>query len=275
MKKILKFLGIIIGLIIVLVLSVVIGKNIVAKKINPNVTNANISTNTVSNTTKETENLNTVNDNNIATKLDDSKEIIYEKSVKEINEVYDKENNYSFEDKIRLPFVNIDSEDAENTNAKLQEKYNTAVNSFEREEYGFSFTKMDYEEHIVEDKYVSLSILEKPIHVPGGDFLEYYTFYNFDLQDSGKKLLKRDIIEKFNITSTELEEKVKEALQKHYNEYEYAEEDFGTLEEFMSNSKYHFENLQLLITGEKSLDVYFEFPIGPEGVRTGCMSIDI
>lgn len=275
MKKILKFLGIIIGIVILLILSIVIGKNVVARKINPNAANTNISTNVASNTAKETENLNTTEDNNIATKIDDSKEMVYEKSVKEINEVYDKENNYSFEDKIRLPYINIDSEDVEKANSKLQEKYNTAVNSFQREEYGFSFTRMDYEEHIVDDKYVSLSVCEMPVHVPGGDFLEYYTLYNFDLQDGGKKLLKRDIIEKMGITTTELEEKVKQALQKNYNEYEDAQEDLGTLEEYMSNSKYHFENLQLLITGEKSLDVYFEFPVGPEGVKTGYMSIDI
>ena len=114
-----------------------------------------------------------------------------------------------------------------------------------------------------------------PVHVPGGDFLEEYTLYNFDIQDGGKKLTKREVIEKFNLTPDKLEEKVKEALKKNYYEYDYADEDFGTFDEYMSNSKYHFENLQVLITGEKTLDVYFEFPIGPEGIRTGALSIDV
>lgn len=275
MKKFFKVIGLIIGMIVLLVVSVIVGKNVVASKFNSNSTNTNSSTNIITNTPKEAENLNTAKDNNIATKLESTKEFIYEKSVKEINETYDKENGYTFEDKIRLPFINIDSEDVERTNSKLQEKYNTAVNSFKREEYGFSFTRMDYEEHIIDDKYVSLSVCEMPVHVPGGDFLEYYTLYNFDLQAGGKKLSKREIIDKFDITPNQLEEKVKEALTKDYNEYEYAEEDFGTLEQFMSNSKYHFENLQLLITGEKTLDVYLEFPVGPEGVRTGVLSIEL
>lgn len=273
MKKILKVSGIIIGIIVVLCLSIFIGKNVVATKIKPNKTNT--STNDKENKVNGVDDTTIDEENNIAKKIDDSKDFVYEKSVKEINETYDKEYGYTFEDKIRLPFINIDSEDVEKVNSKLQEKYNTAANSLVKEEYGFSFTRIDYEEHIVDDKFVSLSVCEIPVHVPGGDFLEYYTLYNFDLQDGGKKLSKREIIEKFNITPNELEEKVKESLTKNYNEYEGADIEFGSFEEYMSNSKYHFENLQLLITGEKSLDVYFEFPIGPEGVRTGRLSIDV
>lgn len=275
MKKFLKVLGIIIGIMVLLCLSVVIGKNVVATKIKPNKTNTSTNINVKANKVNEIDDSTIDEEDNIAKKIDDSKDLVYEKSVKEINETYDEEYGYTFEDKIRLPFINIDSEDVERANSKLQEKYNTAVNSLVKEEYGFSFTRMDYEEYIVDDKFVSLSVCEMPVHVPGGDFLEYYTLYNFDLQDGGKKLSKREIIEKFNITPNELEEKVKEALTKNYNEYESADEEFGTFEEYMSNSKYHFENLQLLIIGEKSLDVYFEFPVGPEGVRTGSISIDV
>lgn len=274
MKKFLKVIGVIIGAIVLLCLSVIIGKNVIADRFKPN-TSTNSNSNIVSNVVKQPEDLNITKEDKDVIKLDESKELIYEKSVKEINETYDKENGYTFEDKIRLPFINIDSEDAEKTNSKLQEKYNTAVNSLVKEEYGFSFTRMDYEEHIIKDKFVSLIVCEMPVHVPGGDFLEYYTLYNFDLQDGGKKLTKREIIEKFNLTPNELEEKVKEALKKNYDEYDYADEDFGTFDEYISNSKYHFENLQLLITGEKNLDVYFEFPIGPEGIRMGSLSIEI
>ncbi len=275
MKKVSKVLGIIIGIIILLCLSVIIGKNVVASKFKPNSTNTTNNTNVASNEVNNEENLNTAEESKVVEKIDPSKAFIYEKSIKEISETYDKENNYTFEDKIRLPFINIDSEDAERANAKLQEKYNTAVNSFKREEYGFSFTRMDYEEYIVDEKYVSLSVCEMPVHVPGGDFLENPTFYNFDLQDGGKKLSKREIIEKFNITPNELEEKVKEALTKNYNDYDFPEEEFGSLEQFISNSKYHFENLQVLIIDEKTLDVYLEFPVGPEGIRIGRLSINI
>lgn len=275
MKKLLKIVGIFIALVIVGCLSVVIGKNVVASKIKPNTANVSTNTNVAIPKTNEIDNSVTDEENKSAKKVDDTKDFVYEKEVKEINETYDKENNYTFEDKIRLPYININSEDAERTNSKLQEKYNSAKNSMKKEEYGFNFTRMDYEEHIVPDKYIGLSVCEMPVHVPGGDFLEDYTLYNFDIQDGGKKLTKREVIEKFNLTPNELEEKVKEALKKNYYEYDYADEDFGTFDEYMSNSKYHFENLQVLITSEKTLDVYFEFPIGPEGIRTGVLSIDV
>lgn len=274
MKKFFKIIGIILGLIIIVYLSVIIGKNVIANKIKPN------KVNTAADKTITTPVVNEVDDStteedNVAKKVDDSKDFVYEKEVKEINETYDKENNYTFEDKIRLPYININSEDAERANNKLQQNFNSAKNSIQKDEYGFNFTRMDYEEHIVYDKYIGLSVCEMPVHVPGGDFLEYYTLYNFDIQDGGKKLTKREVIEKFNLTPNELEEKVKEALKKNYYEYDYPDEDFGTFDEYMSNSKYHFENLQVLITGEKTLDVYFEFPIGPEGIRTGVLSIDV
>lgn len=272
MKKFLKIIGVILGLIIVIYLSVVIGKNVVASKIKSNT--ANTSTNVAIPKTNEIDNSVIDEEDKSAKKVDDAKDYVYEKEVKEINETYDKENNYTFEDKIRLPYININSEDAERTNSKLQEKYNSAKNSMRKEEYGFNFTRMDYEEHIVSDKYIGLSVCEMPVHVPGGDFLEEYTLYNFDLQDGGKKLTKREVIEKFNLTPNELEEKVKEALKKNYDEYDYAVEEFGTFDVYMSNSKYYFENLQVLITGEKTLDVYVEFPVGPEGVRMGVLSID-
>lgn len=275
MKKFLKVLGVIVGLLVLLCLSVVIGKNVVASKIKPETANTAKTANVVENKVNNETSTNTVEESTVAEKIDPSKAVIYEKSVKEINETYDPEYNYTFEDKIRLPFINIDSEYAERANNKLQEKYNIAANSLTRQDYGFYFTRMDYEEHIVGDKYASLSICEMPVNVPGGDFVEEFTLYNFDLQDGGKKLTKREIIEKFGITPNELEEKVKETLQKFYIEYEYSDEVYDSLEQFMSNSKYHFENLQVLITGENSLDVYLEYPIGPEGVRMGYVSIEV
>lgn len=275
MKKFLKIIGIILGLIVIVYLSVVIGKNVVASKFKPNVTNTAADKTITTPAVNEVDNSITDKEDNIAKKVDDSKDFVYEKEVKEINETYDKENNYTFADEIRLPYINIDSDEVERINSKLQEKFNSAKNSMQKEEYGFNFNRMDYEEHIVADKYIGLSITEMLVHVPGGDFVEDFTLYNFDLQDGGKKLTKREVIEKFNLTPNELEDKVKDALKKNYDEYDTANEELGSFDEYMSNSKYHFENLQVLITGEKTLDIYLEYPVGPEGVRMGILSVDV
>lgn len=262
MKKFLKIVFLIIIAIIILCLSFVISKNAFSSNSNEK-TNTGITQNSVhKNSTK----------NNIAKKIDDSKDYIYEKDSKLIKENLGSEE---YEDSIRLPFINIDSSDAKKTNEELQNRFNVFSNSLEKDDYGFSYTRMDYEEHIIDNKYVSLSILRMPIFVPGGDFLEFYTIYNFDLENSGKLLSRNDIIKKFNITESELEAKIKEELISMYNEYDFAEMDFGTLDEYLSNSKYEFSSIELLITGKNTLDVYCEYPVGPEGVRMGVISLKI
>lgn len=262
MKQFFKIVLLIILAIIILCLSFVISKNAFSnnykEKVNTGITENSIDKNRIK--------------NNIAKKIDDSKDYIYEKDSKLIKEKVDSED---YEDNIRLPFINIDSSDAKKTNEELQNRFNVFSNSLEKDDYGFNYTKMDYEEHIINNKYVSLSVLRMPIFVPGGDFLEYYTIYNFDLENSGKLLSRNDIIKKFNITESELESKIKDELISMYNEYDFPEMDLGTLDEYLSNSKYEFSSIELLITGENTLDVYCEYPIGPEGVRMGVVSIKI
>lgn len=222
----------------------------------------------------ENDNVITVkNDPKTIDKIDNLKPYIYEKEKTEINEEY-YENN-TFEDTIRLPFINIKSEDATKVNEELKEKYDEASKSLEKEnDFGFSYTSMDYECKVISGKYAAISVLQMPVYVPGGDFLENYYIYNFDLEN-GKLLTTKDILSKFNMDENAFEEKLKEELIKRYNDYEWAEEDFGTLEEYLKNSKYDSEDIEILINNQNSLKVYCEFPVGPEGIRIGILEIEI
>lgn len=206
-------------------------------------------------------------------KVDNTKSYIFRKEQKEIKEVYYDDN--VFEDKINLPFVNINSEDATKVNTELKNRYDEATNSLVKDnDSGFSFTSMDYESKIISGKYASLMVLQMPVYVPGGDFEEYYSIYNFDLEN-GKLLSKKEIIDRFNLTEEMLEQKLKDDLIERYVEYGDSEYEFGTLEQYLQNSKYNFENIEIYIAGENRFDVYLEFPVGPEGIRTGKIEIEM
>ena len=121
---------------------------------------------------------------------------------------------YSLED-IKVPFINIDSEDANEANEELKKLFDQAVKLFEEELDGdqASYVLVSYEK-VVNDEY--LSVLVKT-EVGGEEEIPnsvYYT-YNFDM-NTGNKLTYDEVYDIVGISEDEIEEKAEEAITEEF-----------------------------------------------------------
>lgn len=152
---------------------------------------------------------------NSGIKIDEDKDLVYDAEYTYGNlegKSYTAEDGekYSIEE-IKVPFINIDSSDAEKANKEIKTIFEEAAKIFEKELEGekSAYVTAKYEMYENDEK-LSITIkteLEKFESFPN---IVYYT-YNFDLTD-GSKLSYEDIYNIANISESEIDEKVEEAI---------------------------------------------------------------
>ena len=159
-----------------------------------------------------------------------------------------------FKDKIEIPYININSEDAKKANQEIYKMYEEAVKIFVEEEQADSYTSISYKYSIF-DNIVSLCIDSTPICIPGGGFVRERTVYNLNLED-GKRLSTNETLEKFDLTEDKLIEKINLKLKEMYRTkdmlIECTEDEYINGFEYDINALY-FEsnkNVELLLGGE-------------------------
>lgn len=156
--------------------------------------------------------------------LNNSEEIVT-KTIKEnsnkdyvyLRESYDVEINDRgdiFKDKIEIPYINIDSEDAKKVNQEIYKMYEEAVKTVVEEEQENSYTAISYKYSIV-DNIISLCIDSTPICIPGGGFTAERTVYNFSLEN-GKRLSTKEVLAKHNLSEESMIEKINLDLKDWY-----------------------------------------------------------
>lgn len=215
----------------------------------------------------------------VGKRIDESKDYVYtkeEKAIKKEIKYGDSSLDYVYEDSILLPYINLNSKDADDTNKELQKTYDIAKNSFKEDENTCNYLSYKYETYVDNDKkYFSLYTTSEDVYVPGGDFVQKFEAYNFDLENGGKILNNKEILAKLNITSEDFIKKIENALIKRYNESGMADE-FGTLNYYLQNSKYKdINSIKLVMQNDKNITAIFEFPCGPEGVREAILEIEL
>lgn len=117
---------------------------------------------------------------------------------------------YSLED-IKVPFINIDSEDASEANAELKKLFDQAVKLFEEELEGeqASYVLVSYEE-VVNEEFLSVLVKTEVGEEEEIPNCVYYT-YNFDM-NTGKRLTYDDVYYIAGISEDEIESKAEEAI---------------------------------------------------------------
>lgn len=144
-------------------------------------------------------------------KEDESKDYIYEREsyAVQIQFPYQYPN---YEDEIKIPYINIDSEDVKNINKEIYKMYEESVKTLEK--YGNEYTALEYEfsEH---ENMISICIIKTPLVVPGGGFVNERIVYNVSLEN-GEKLSVLDVLEKFDLEGQDLRYKIEETLKQKY-----------------------------------------------------------
>lgn len=185
-------------------------------------------------------------------KIDETKDYVYEKDRTEINEPL---QNYT--DTIYLPFVNIDSEDAQKINETLQQKYQEASTSLIRhdEYYAFEYTKMKYEYHLLlAETVLSLKVEIGDVYVSSEGFLGNCYVYNIDLE-TGKLLTKEQMLAKLNRVDMDakIENEVTKQLLEEYGGYY----GFETLEDVYEICD--LENYEIFVKDENTFEICFPY----------------
>ena len=151
----------------------------------------------------------------LVSKIDDNKEWVYKADYendvdKTSYELYD--HTYRLED-IKVPFININSEDATNANKEIKQTYDTAIEAF-KEGLVDEMTYVDecdyknYENNNVISVLTTLGIGATDVVHP------IYNTYNFDLK-TGNLMTFDEVVAKSNIIPEELDEKVKNTIDKY------------------------------------------------------------
>lgn len=135
---------------------------------------------------------------------------------------------YSVED-IKLPYINLDSEDAKKANKEIEELHKNLIKEF-KENIGYAQQKMMTNDFVTSyNTYINgdiLSILIEEDRGYDGKLHNSYYTYNFDVK-TGKMLSYEEVYKKAGFTEENISEKVENAIKTLdvYNETEQSEAD--------------------------------------------------
>lgn len=172
----------------------------------------------------------------------------------------------SFSKKIRIPFINVNSEEAKKLNDELKKSFEEAKESVKSEgRSSFSYKNMNYEANVFNDELVSVIINEANQIVPG-ETINEYKVYNFDIE-TGKLLSNKETLEKINII--DLDNIIIANLTKEYNEGKQNMQDnpnliidivqsYETLEELLSDIKYDIDTDMLYVVSDNTIRINIE-----------------
>ena len=161
-------------------------------------------------------------------KLDNSKELVYTLASKK-----SKKNDYSFE----IPYINIDSEYAKETNNKIQKKYsNLDKLAKEATEYPADSLGVVKYKAYTNNNILSLVITE-------GSIIDEYYVYNIDIY-TGKKVSNEEILKTKNVSESKFLNKVEELCTNAINEI-YKNSDYGSKKESLKSTIKKNKNIEI------------------------------
>lgn len=191
----------------------------------------------------------------ICKKIDEMQDYVYEKDISEINETT--RSGYRHTDVIRLPFINLNSEDVQKINGKLEQQYQKSATSLKRYNDGslveFGYTSMNYKYSVLENKLISLQTESSEILVIGDGFDPSYITYNLDI-NTGKELSNSEILEMLNIGADKFTTKMYEGIEK------FISSDDGWYGVYSINdftSKFNMDTYQIFVVNENQFELYF------------------
>ena len=152
----------------------------------------------------------------------------YENNVEQTSYKDNFGREYSVED-IKLPYINLDSEDAKKANKEIEELHKNLIKEF-KENLGYAQQKMMTNDFVTSyNTYINgdiLSILIEEDRGYDGKLHNSYYTYNFDIK-TGKMLSYEEVYKKAGFTEENISEKVENAIRALdiYNETEQSEAD--------------------------------------------------
>ena len=163
-----------------------------------------------------------INEQEELQKINSDEDWIYDADYNDDND----DENLEFTDGFKIPYINIDSEDAKKGNDEIKQLYDEAISN-SKEVYAemnelLGPIYMDY------DKYIDFDFVSLALKYSYGDGspANYSTYtYNFDLT-TGKKLSFEELALEYGLTDTILEEKISEAIKKSIQEKLSSFEDY-------------------------------------------------
>ena len=185
------------------------------------------------NTSKEDSNNTISNNENTVQEVDENKIYVYEK------------NSYNVVEgiEIKIPYININSSDIEELNNKLLKEYNNAVEKVDIDKNGNgSYTDINYEFSVIDDKILSLKVDTSDCVIPGGGFVINRKVYNIDLS-SGKILSIDEVLTKIGLDKEAIENSVENRLKEVYNNSDYLKSMYTSEKAYIRNFKYEFDTI--------------------------------
>ena len=194
---------------------------------------------------------------------------------------------YSVED-LKLPYINLNSEDAKNVNSSIEETYKKLVNNFKENVEASEQGKMTNDCTSHYNSYVNGDVLSVVIEIEYSNRLykDYYT-YNFDV-NTLKLLSYEDVYKKAGFTndniSTKVESSIKNgAVYKQYNQNEienniqktvkaYNEKSLKDIGMSGIDSEYYL-GYYLNKDGKLNIVIYFDIP-ADTGYRLDTITIE-
>lgn len=219
------------------------------------------------------ENKNNISNENViekrSIKNDDSKELVYDANYayKDFSdESYYSENmerEYSLKD-INLPYININSEDANKANKEIEKLFEKLAEFFEQE---YKDTKTWY--NVASYKtYTKGNLLSILITVEsGGTDVEQYKYYTYNFNLSTLKMYSYEEIYKLaGFTSNNIDEKVEEAIKKSERFTKFKEDMTTYIEKSIKNytNSVKDKSIKYFIDGNNELNIIvkIEVPAG-------------
>lgn len=204
-------------------------------------------------------------------KIDDNRDLIYDANYLYKNfsdESYYSENmerEYSLKD-INLPYININSEDANKANKEIEKLFEKLAEFFEQE---YKDTKTWY--NVASYKtYTKGNLLSILITVEsGGTDVEQYKYYTYNFNLSTLKMYSYEEIYKLaGFTSNNIDEKVEEAIKKSERITEFKEDITTYIEKSIKNytNSVKDQSIQYFIDENNELNVIVKIEL-PVGVR--------
>ncbi|MBR2786650.1 MAG: hypothetical protein IKD76_04055 [Clostridia bacterium] len=228
-------------LVLVLVVGLVIGI-VIAGKGKDDATNSGVTTNKTTEANKTTEVNEKKEENKSSKKVDESKEWVYDADyVSQKAEKTRTSGDVTFRttEQIKLPYLNINSEDAKRVNEELKTIAEKAYTDFgksvtitdgsTKKEYtsdsAFEFTKYSYN-YYTNNNILSIVIQRMAIAVPGDGSTSYLTF-NFNLETL-KLIDVEDVLQQCNFKSkTDFDNKLKIEIKNAETRGEAVSEDYS------------------------------------------------
>ena len=185
---------------------------------NSNVENNNANSNLNSNSGTNSNSSNVSENKNQVEKIDNKQDFVYDASysynVPAENYMTDGGRNCNVKD-IKVPYININSDDAKEVNEKIKNVFNSAISVFSE---GCD-NKISYVDKCSYNSYVNGNVLSVILtYGVGGTDVVYpdYYAYNFDLED-GDLLSYDDVYETVGYNENSVDIKVKKEISSYLN----------------------------------------------------------